>query len=139
MYDGSSKTTLTLATQHVRKSSSSSEEMTDGYALSHSPSQHDESFEAESPDSQDDWNLPPLPPVTGIPNQVDKESHEGEDTTHRNDAKKRGPAKKRYMKTYYHSNAEPYSDADASAAMILATGMGRKGESEVKESSQTSI
>ncbi|KAL7518504.1 hypothetical protein ACHAWX_003324 [Stephanocyclus meneghinianus] len=52
--------------------------------------------------------------------------------------KHRGPAKKRYLELYYHGNAQPetvqYSDADVSVAMILATGMGRQEQPEMKTS-----
>jgi hypothetical protein len=140
MYDESGKVALKHPSQHVRQPrSSSSEDMKLDDPQSQSACQQGQSFELESPDSQDvaltsfgdNSVMPPLPPLPAadfISNQFaigeSKAFNRADETNHR------GPAKKRYLSMYYHGNPEPYSDADVSVAMILATGMGRRDQPE---------
>lgn len=129
MYGGSTKVINQHPQQRARKSSSSSEDIVN---------EQDKSFELESPDSQNSdvqMQMPPLPPIPG-PASVGSDSNQNgdfrssESPRSENEGKQRGPVKKRYLNLHYHGNSEPYSDADVSVAMILATGMGRQHQPE---------
>eukprot|EP00956_Cyclotella_meneghiniana_P009879 scaffold13658_cov75-Cyclotella_meneghiniana.AAC.3 len=125
---GSIKASSEPPQQPARKSSCSSSE---GIA-----NEHDKSFEIESPDSQHgdvQMQMPPLPPLPGAgsagsDSNQEVDFHNSESSRSENEAKQRGPVKKRYLNLHYHGNSEPYSDADMSVAMILANGMGRQNE-----------
>lgn len=144
MYDKSGKV-IKAPSKHTRKSSSSSEDMNSDNSQYQSTAHQDKSFELESPDSHAEARssfgesnemppLPPLPDVAAAALSTHTNANGREEPSSFDQTKHRGPAKKRYLNTYYHGNPEPYSDADVSVAMILATGMGRQDEPDTNSS-----